>query len=99
MQSKTAEKVFDTSTLVHPTDEKNYVVEKTVGPLNVFYSYAHKDEEFRVGLDNHLQLLQRTGLISAWHDRKIGAGNEWEKQIDLHLHSADIVLLLVSANF
>jgi tetratricopeptide (TPR) repeat protein len=68
-------------------------------PLNVFYSYAHTDEEFRTGLDNHLSLLQRQGLISAWHDRKIGIGTEWKEQIDSHLRAADIVLLLVSADF
>ena len=68
-------------------------------PLNLFYSYAHEDEVFRRRLDSHLSLLQRQGLIHAWHDRKIGAGTEWKKQIDAQLRSADVVLLLVSADF
>ncbi|MBV8808852.1 MAG: toll/interleukin-1 receptor domain-containing protein, partial [Acidobacteriaceae bacterium] len=68
-------------------------------PLEVFYSYSHKDDEFRIALDNHLSPLQRLGLISAWHDRRIGAGSEWKEQIDSHLESADIILLLVSSDF
>ena len=42
-------------------------------PLKLFYSYAHEDEEYRRRLDSHLRLLQRQGLIDAWHDRRIGA--------------------------
>ena len=38
-------------------------------PLEVFYSYSHKDEELRDELEKHLALLQRTGLIASWHDR------------------------------
>jgi internalin A len=50
-------------------------------------------------LDIHLKLLQRTGLITVWHDRKIGAGDDWREQIDENLERADIVLLLVSPDF
>ncbi|MEK7995720.1 MAG: toll/interleukin-1 receptor domain-containing protein, partial [Planctomycetota bacterium] len=39
------------------------------------------------------------GLIVTWHDRKITAGDEWKDQIDEHLESADIILLLASADF
>jgi TIR domain len=34
-----------------------------------------------------------------WHDRKIGAGTEWKGQIDAHLESAELILLLVSPDF
>jgi len=43
--------------------------------------------------------LQREGLINAWHDRKIEAGEEWLQAIDENLERADIILLLVSADF
>jgi len=39
------------------------------------------------------------GLIEAWHDRKIEAGSDWKEQIDKNLEDADIILLLVSADF
>lgn len=68
-------------------------------PLEVFYSYSHKDEELRNELETHLSLLARSGLIAGWHDRKIGAGEEWSNEIDAHIRSAHIILLLVSPDF
>lgn len=65
----------------------------------VFYSYAHTDEEFRVQLETQLRILERNGLIVAWHDRRIAAGQLWEEQIDLNLDQADLILLLISSDF
>ncbi len=65
----------------------------------LFYSYSHKDESLRDQLETHLKLLQRQDVISTWHDRKILAGEEWKDAIDGNLESADIILLLVSADF
>lgn len=65
----------------------------------VFISYAHEDEVLQQELVKHLQLLERSGLISTWHDRKIGAGNEWSGEIDQHLNGADVILLLISVDF
>jgi hypothetical protein len=67
--------------------------------LEVFYSYAHEDEGLRDDLDKQLVLLQRQGLIKSWHDRQIGGGDEWRGQINAHLRSAHIILLLISADF
>jgi hypothetical protein len=68
-------------------------------PLEVFYSYSHEDEKLRDRLEKQLALLKRTGLIVSWHDRRIDAGQEWSKQIDAHVRSAHIILLLISADF
>jgi hypothetical protein len=57
-------------------------------PIEVFFSYAHKDEDLRDELAKHLTLLQRQGVISAWYDRNISAGMEWKQAIDAHLNSA-----------
>ena len=73
--------------------------ERDMKPLSLFYSYSHKDETLRNDLETHLKLLQRQGVILPWHDRKISAGTEWAGQIDRNLESADIILLLVSADF
>ena len=67
--------------------------------IELFYSYAHEDEKLRDKLEKHLTLLEREGVITGWHDRKIGAGKEWQNEIDTHLNSSQIILLLVSANF
>jgi hypothetical protein len=72
---------------------------KDSAPIEVFISYSHKDEKLREQLGTHLSLLKRHGVIDEWHDRRIGAGEEWAGAIDEHLNSATIILLLVSAAF
>lgn len=69
------------------------------GSIEVFYSYAHKDEKLRNKLETQLSLLKQQGHITNWHDRKIGAGKEWANEIDEHLNTADIILLLISPDF
>ena len=73
--------------------------EQTGAPLLLFYSYAHEDELLREQLEKHLSLLKRQGFISGWHDREILPGATWAQEIDVHLESASIVLLLVSPDF
>lgn len=68
-------------------------------PVRLFYSYSHQDEDLRRKLETHLAALRRSGLIAEWHDRKLEPGDAWKNAIDRHLRSADIVLLLVSADF
>ncbi|NEQ55362.1 MAG: TIR domain-containing protein, partial [Leptolyngbya sp. SIO3F4] len=70
-----------------------------INPLKLFYSYSHKDNALREELETHLKILQRQGLIQTWSDRCLLPGDEWENDIDDNLNRADIVLLLVSADF
>ncbi len=67
--------------------------------INLFFSYSHKDETLRDELEIHLASLKRQGVIATWHDRRIGAGNEFDRSISENLESADIVLLLISPYF
>lgn len=67
--------------------------------IEIFYSYSHKDEDLRDELQKHLSILRRQGVINSWHDRRISVGTEWVGQIDEHLNSANVILLLVSADF
>jgi tetratricopeptide (TPR) repeat protein len=46
-----------------------------------------------------LSQLQRQGLIEPWHDRRITPGTEWAGAIDEQLEAADLIVLLVSADF
>ena len=73
--------------------------EHSFPPVKVFYSYAHEDEDLRDKLAKHLKSLERQGLIENWHDRCITGGNEWANEIDEHLESAELILLLISADF
>jgi internalin A len=67
--------------------------------VRVAFSYSHKDEELRDQLETHLKYLQRQGFISTWHDRKIMPGDKWAGVIDDNFKRADLILLLVSADF
>lgn len=68
-------------------------------PVDLFYVYSHTDESLRNELEKHLTILKRQGVISNWHDRRIGAGTEWESQIHERLDAAHLILLLVSVDF
>jgi TIR domain len=68
-------------------------------PFEVFISYSHRDREFRNELEKHLANLQRQQVISSWYDGDIPPGTEWKPQIMAHLASAQIILLLISADF
>lgn len=69
------------------------------GPVKLFYSYSHKDEELRNDLADHLFPLQRVGLIEVWHDREMLAGDAVDEEIASKLRSADLVLVLISPSF
>jgi internalin A len=81
------------------TPRRTRMPDKQRRPMRLFYSYSHKDESLRNELETHLKILQRQGLIDTWHDRKIEPGNEWAQEIDNNLELADIILLLISADF
>ena len=67
--------------------------------VKVFISYSHKDEFYKNQLETHLKILQRQNLISVWNDRRIVAGENWGNEIDSNLEAAQIILLLISADF
>lgn len=67
--------------------------------VEVFYSYAHEDEKLRDELKKHLSNLKRQGVITDWYDRDISAGNEWNDEIEQHINSASVILLLISPDF
>ncbi len=68
-------------------------------PIKMFCSYADADEKLQEELEKHLSPLMREGKISVWHNRKIMPGKERAGEIDEHLNSAQIILLLVSSDF
>jgi hypothetical protein len=65
----------------------------------VFVSYAHEDRAMREELQKHLSLLQRDGSVEVWHDGELRAGEDWDRGTRAALDAAEIVLLLVSADF
>lgn len=70
-----------------------------VSAIEIFLSYAYKDENLREELEKQLSLLKWQGFITAWHDSMIVGGQEWADEINAHLNTAQIILLLVSPDF
>ena len=68
-------------------------------PVKIFISYAHKDEEYKNKLVTFFASLKRRGYVSAWEDRQIPVGGEWDRHIKSALEEAEIILLLVSMDF
>lgn len=66
--------------------------------LKVFYSYAHKESAWYQRVRVHLKPLVQDGLIEEWSDEDLRAG-EWSPEIMNQLDSADIILLLVTADY
>lgn len=66
---------------------------------NVFISYSHSDSEFLQRLLIHLRPLDKAGLINAWDDTRLRAGDLWEEEITKELRRASATILLVSADF
>lgn len=69
---------------------------KTIG---IFVSYAQEDIFLQQELCKQPGILQHQSFIDLWYDRDIKAGMEREKEINAHFNAAQIILLLVSADF
>lgn len=67
--------------------------------IEIFCCYARKDQQLLNDLKAHLMPMQRSGHIRIWADTDIDAGEDWEKEIDTHLNTAQIILLLISPAF
>ena len=65
----------------------------------VFISYSHKDEIWKNRLQTQLAVLEMEGLLSVWEDRRIALGDDWYPEIETALNTADVAILLISADF
>jgi Leucine-rich repeat (LRR) protein len=93
-------KIFPSETAKHTDIQPFIIFQKPVTMAKkVFISYSHRDEDAMKELDKFLGPLERKGDIEIWTDRKILPGQNWKDEILHALNSADLTLLLVSANF
>lgn len=67
--------------------------------MEVFLSYSPNDEPLRKELEKSLSTLESQGIIQIWYESKITPGSNKKDEIDLHLKSARIILLLISRYF
>jgi hypothetical protein len=67
--------------------------------MRLFLSYAQADQDFRDQLVKHLRQLKRDRILDTWDAHEITGGTERNKAISEQLEVADIILLLISADF
>lgn len=67
--------------------------------LKIFISYSHMDMKYKERLLTTLKALEQIYNIDVWHDGKILAGGDINKNVLAELGCSDIVLLLVTPNF
>lgn len=87
---------------LHEQWEQNlgeYTEKSEESMFKIFISYSHKDEEFKDELVTMLAGLQRRGIVDAWQDRRIEAGDEWYTSIHSAMDDCDLALLLVSPDY
>jgi hypothetical protein len=68
-------------------------------PAEIFFSYAHEDEDLMHDVRRQLIVYDRQKLILKWYDRLIPPGGVWAAEIDERLRQARIILLFVSPHF
>jgi hemoglobin-like flavoprotein len=65
----------------------------------IFISYCHADKPWLEQFENALRIGVTHELYSTWSDEQIGAGEQWEGEIEANIASARIALLLVTPEF
>ena len=65
----------------------------------VFISYSHADREWLERLKRHLKPLVREGRLDCWDDTHIRPGDDWQQEIRNALDTAQVAVLLISADF
>ena len=81
-----------------PKKEYPKVEKQEKDTINIFIAYSRKDASFLDEFLIHLKPFEINYKIKIWYDGKIQPGEVWEASIKKHLHEADIILLLISAD-
>lgn len=68
-------------------------------PIDIFIAYAQADKALMERLRKQLSAAERIGLLDAWHDGEIEIGSDREEATSRAMENAEIILLLLSADF
>lgn len=66
---------------------------------SLFYSYCHRDAQFRDAMERSLALLRNKKLLSDWSDQNILPGQSISTEIKEKMNEADIIVFLFSPDF
>ena len=66
---------------------------------DLFYSYSHRDEQYRENMETALAQLRRDGLLKEWSDLRILPGQHISPEIKERMNETDIFVFLLSPDF
>jgi len=67
--------------------------------VRLFYSYSHKDAQYRDAMEEALDLLKSQGVLIQWSDNNILPGQSISTSIEQEMQRADIGVFLLSNHF
>jgi hypothetical protein len=65
----------------------------------VFISYSHADKKWLERLQRHLKPLVKESSLDLWDDTHIRPGDDWKQEIRTALGTAQVAVLMISADF
>ena len=68
-------------------------------PIDIFIAYAQQDKDLLDRFRKQLSTAERIGLVDAWHDGEIEVGTNRADATRKAMESAEIIVLLLSADF
>jgi hypothetical protein len=75
------------------------MVGESENSIGFCFCYERRDKALYEELSKHLTVLSQQYQIASWHVGEIKAGMEWQEETTNHLKTADVILLLISADF
>ncbi|MBX7243818.1 MAG: toll/interleukin-1 receptor domain-containing protein, partial [Bacteroidia bacterium] len=72
---------------------------KSFAPARIFISFTASDEEHLIKLENQFKPALRNKPVTIWHKGKMPFSEERFQVIEQELNQADIIILLVSADY
>ncbi len=67
--------------------------------IDIFIAYSEADKDLLDRLRKQLSTAERIGLVDAWHDGEIEIGTDREQATKEAMEHAEIIVLLLSADF
>ena len=73
--------------------------QQSIFPMRLFYSYCHRDEQYRDSMEKALALLEQQSLLKQWSDQSILPGQTISTSVRKKMDEADIIVFLLSQDF
>lgn len=82
-----------------PAAPQGQAILKQAQPVSVMCICARPDQPYLKRWEAHLRPLEHARYLTMWSEYNISAGSPLQPQIDAHMDQADLIILLLSADF